>query len=86
MANDWTIEANKPEKSEDYEWRLPANDQEHVEQTVAPGDLLIKPEDISLKPTNSPKQSGIQHGLDDWTVESGIDSSWYILGEVVQED
>jgi hypothetical protein len=85
MGNNWTIEADKPQKSEIYEWRLPANDQEHVEQTVAPGDLLIKPEDISLIPTNSPKRSGIQHGLDDWDIEQGQASDWYVLGSIAED-
>lgn len=86
MADSWTIEASKPAKDEKYDWRLPANDQQHVEHTVAPGDLRIKPKDISLKPTNSPKQSGVQSGLDDWTIESGIDTTWYIRGQITEDE
>ena len=81
MANRWTVEGPL-DKTEQYEWRLPANDQEHVEQTTAPGDLLIKPKDISLKPTASPKRSGVQHGADDWNFTSIPDTNWYILGSI----
>ncbi len=86
MGNNWTINEDQPDKEETYEWRLPENDQQHVEHTVAPGDLMIKPKDISLKPTTAPKQSGIQSGLSDWTLEQGVTSDWYVLGEVLQED
>ena len=86
MGNSWSVEANQPDRDETYEWRLPANDQQHVEHTVAPGDLLIKPQDISLVPTNSPKKSGIQSGISDWDLETGVVSDWYVLGEIVQED
>jgi hypothetical protein len=85
MANNWTIESSKPAKGEKYEWRFPANQQQHVEETTAPGDLAIKPKDISLKPTNPPKKSGVQSGLSDWTIESGAVSDWYVLGEIIQE-
>lgn len=85
MGNNWSINDNKPALAEKYEWRVPEIDQEHVEETTAPGDLKIKPKDISLIPTNSPKQSGIQSGQSDWSFDSGVDPDWYILGEIVQE-
>ncbi len=85
MANTWTINADEPDRDEVYEWRLPANDQQHVEMTVAPGDLLIKPKDISLVPTNAPKKSGLQHGISDWTLEAGVVSDWYVLG-IISDD
>jgi hypothetical protein len=85
MGTDWDINPDKPEKVEKYKWRLPANDQQHVEETVAPGDLQIKPRDISLVPTNAPKQSGVQSGWSDWSYESVPDSSWYVRGEILQE-
>jgi hypothetical protein len=88
MGNRWTVndyltEANKLDK---FEWRLPFNRDEHGEQTVAPGDLLIKPSQLELKPTMSPKRSGIQHGQDDWTYANAPDPGWYIIGGIVQED
>lgn len=82
MANRWTIES-APDQEEKYDWHLPNNDQEHVEQTVAPGDLMIKPKDISLKPTNPPKRSGIQHGVNDWDYQNQPSTSWYVHGEIL---
>jgi hypothetical protein len=78
----WT-EVAGPSRVDKYEWRLPNNDQLHVEQTVGPGDLLIKPEDISLKPTKSPKRSGIQHGQDDWDFDPIPVTRWYVASETV---
>jgi hypothetical protein len=80
MADDWTINAEKPAKSEQYSWRTPKNSQEAVEQTTAPGDLNIKPGDITLKVTLSPKRSGVQHGADDWDYINQPDDTWYIIG------
>lgn len=85
MGTDWDVNADLPDKGEVYEWRLPANEQQHVEQTVAPGDLQIKPKDISLVPSNAPTQGSIQSGWSDWTYESQPDSSWYVRGEITQE-
>ena len=84
MADKWEINANEPDLDEKYEWRLPDIDQEHVQETVAPGDLRIKPKDISLIPTNAPKQSGIQSGQDFWKLQVGVTSSWYIRGEILE--
>ncbi len=75
----WTP-VDGPAKDDQYEWRLPNNDQQHVEQTVAPGDLLIKPKDITLKPTLSPERSGVQHGADDWSFDNSPDPNWYVQG------
>jgi hypothetical protein len=83
MAKSWTINSNKPSKLEQYDWHFPDNDQEHVEHTSAPGDLLIKPEDISLIPTLAPEPSGIQSGQSDWTVQSGVDTKWYVFGQII---
>jgi hypothetical protein len=82
MGTDWTITDYEDESSrtEKYEWRLPANDQEHVAETTTPGALLIKPEDISLVPTKAPTESGVQHGWLEWTDESAPDPNWYIAG------
>ena len=82
MANDRWTPVEGPSKSDKYEWRLPSNEDQHVEQTVDPGDLLIKPEDIDLQPTLSPERSGIQHGQDDWDFQNVPDSNWYIFGFV----
>ena len=43
---------------------------------------MIRPEDISLKPTLSPKQSGIQHGADDWSYTNVPDMNWYVYGQI----
>ena len=87
MANRWQINEDAPPKGEEHDWRLPRGDQEHVEQTTAMGDLRIRPEDITLIPTISPERSGIQHGADDWDMQSQPDdSAWYVQGIIIQED
>lgn len=89
MASRWSIEDGNtaPGKLDRYEWRVPENADQHQSQTVTPGQLLIKPEDIDLIPTLSPKQSGIQHGIDDWALDTFTDAGdWYAFGEIVQED
>lgn len=88
MANQWDIEDGNmsPGKSDRYEWRLPENGEQHQSQTVTPGQLLIKPSDLTLIPTLSPKQSGLQHGIDDWNLDAFIDDgTWYSLGSIVDE-
>ena len=79
MADSWTKE-DGPSKLDPYEWRLPNNENQHGEQTTAPGDLLIKPKDLALVPTKSPKRSGVQHGADDWNFTNIPDTSWYTFG------
>lgn len=78
MANDRWTPTDGPSKGDKYEWRLPANEDQHGEQTVAPGDLRIKPKDLSLIPTKAPKRSGVQWGADGWDFENQPDSSWYV--------
>ena len=87
MAKSWTVNDGEPDKTDKYEWHLPNNDQQHVEQTTTPGDLRIKPKDISLIPTMAPKRSGIKHGWNNWNnqVEPTL-GVWYIYGQIVQED
>lgn len=85
MGNEWDINSDAPARTEKYEWRIPNNEDQHGEQTVTPGALMIKPKDLDLKPTISPKRSGIQHGADDWDFQSAPDNTWYIFGEIVQE-
>jgi hypothetical protein len=88
MANEWSVNDELPAKTEKYDWRVPDIDQQHVAQTTAPGDLRIKPKDISLRPTISPKRSGIQHGADDWNFVSDPSgtNAWYVEGSIAQED
>lgn len=88
MANKWDVEDGNsaPGKSDRYEWRLPDNGEQHQAQIVTPGGMLIKPGDITLIPTLAPKQSGLQHGTDDWTVVTRPTSSWYVLGDILQEE
>ncbi|MCI0558708.1 MAG: hypothetical protein MN733_09450 [Nitrososphaera sp.] len=87
MGTNWSKDEDAPGKEDKYEWRLPENGDQHGEQTVAPGDLLIKPGDLNLIPTISPKRSGIQHGLDDWTLTEFTDEGvWYRFGSIEQED
>lgn len=88
MGNRWTINAEEPAKTEKYEWHVPNNDQQHVEQTTTPGDLRIKPKDISLIPTLSPERSGVQWGAEGWNDVSapGGANAWYVIGAAVQED
>ena len=81
MANRWTVE-DPINKLEQYEWRVPNNEDQHGEQTTAPGDLLIKPSQLELVPTNSPKRSGVQHGADDWNFTSVPDTNWYVFGMI----
>jgi hypothetical protein len=85
MGTDWDVNADTPDKGEVYDWRVPANDQQHVAETVSPSDLTIKPKDISLIPTNPPATGSLQSGWNDWTFESQPDSSWYVTGEIIQE-
>ncbi len=86
MGTNWEVNENAPEKDEKYEWKLPENEAQHQQETVAPGDLRLKPKDVSLVPTNAPKQSGIQSGQAFWTVQSGVTSSgWYILGTILSD-
>jgi hypothetical protein len=80
MGDDWTINENGPPKGDHYEWRSPNNEDQHSEQTTDPGDLMIKPEDLSLVPTNSPTRSGVQWGQDGWDYTTTPDSDWYIQG------
>lgn len=87
MAKNWSVNANQPHKRERYEWHFPKNDQEHVEETVAPTDMNIKPSQVNLKPKLSPASGGVQTSTTaDWTYQSTVDSSWYVLGDIVQED
>ena len=88
MGNKWEVDENDPARTEKYEWRLPNNDQQHVEQTTSPGELRIKPKDMSLVPTLAPSRSGIQHGQNDWNfVDDASDrTAWYLQGDIVQED
>lgn len=89
MANRWTINDGEPDRTDKYEWHVPKDDaqQQHVQQTVTPGDLRLKPSEISLVPTMAPKQSGIQHGWNNWNnqVEPTL-GAWYIHGSILQED
>jgi hypothetical protein len=84
MADRWTPE-DGPDKGDKYEWRLPNNEDQHGEQTTAPGDLLIRPGDLELIPTISPKRSGVQHGADDWNYSNAPDSTWYVWGSIPSE-
>jgi hypothetical protein len=88
MGKKWTVNANDPARTEKYEWRVPNNENQHVEQSTSPKDLRLKPKDISLVPTLAPKRSGIQHGHVDWNYVSDPSggSAWYIAGAIVQED
>lgn len=86
MANRWTPEGG-PSKTDKYEWRSPSNENQHAQETVAPGDLRIKPKDLSLNPTISPERSGIQYGQDTWnfTSENVPDQTWYIFGSIPED-
>ncbi len=82
MANDRWTPVDGPAKGDKYEWRLPSNEDQHGEQTTAPGDLLIRPQDLALVPTKSPERSGIQWGSDGWDFENAPDHSWYVIGMI----
>lgn len=87
MSNQWVKDEDAPGKEDKYEWRLPENGDQHGEQTVAPGDLLIKPKDLRLVPTIAPKRSGVQHGQWDYTIHTFVDTgTWYSFGSITQED
>ncbi len=78
----WTAE-EAPSEVDKYVWHLPNNGEQHQAQTVAPGDLLIKPKDMTLVPTNAPSRSGLQHGQNDWNFDGNIpDTEWYVLGAI----
>lgn len=89
MPNSWTINSFygvAGDGFEKFEWRLPSNEDQHGEQTSGPGGLLIKPGDLNLIPTISPKRSGIQHGVDDWNITTYSDTGvWYSLNSIVQD-
>jgi len=78
-TDNWTYEEG-PSKTDKYEWRIPNNEDQHGEQTVAPGDLAVKPKDLTLVPTKPPARSGIQHGTEDWNYTSIPDMNWYVWG------
>lgn len=82
MADEWTKEEG-PAKTDKYEWHLPNNEEQHMEETVGPGDLMIKPKDMTLVPLNSPSQNTYQSGHDAWTFTSVPDTSWYVIGASV---
>lgn len=82
----WDVQ-DPVDKGDRYNWHLPLADQQHIKDTVAPGDLLIKPRDISLKPTKSPERSGVQHGQDTWNFTSTPSTAgWYVHGSMNFED
>lgn len=86
MATDWTVNDGTvtPGKAGKYAWRLPtsSDSEQHQAQIVTPGGLLIKPSQITLIPTKSPKRSGLQHGADDWNYETApLSSDWYSFGD-----
>jgi len=82
MTSQWTPE-DPISKTDKYEWHLPLRDQQHVKDTVAPGDLMIKPKDFNLIPTKAPKRSGIQHGENTWDFTSTPSATgWYIFGSI----
>lgn len=81
MADRWE-QVEGPAKGSEHDWRLPVKD-EQQEQTVAPGDLMIRPEDMTLQPTLPPARTGIQHGNQDWNFQNEPDNEgWYISGSV----
>ena len=82
MANNRWTPVDGPDPLDTYEWRSPNNEDQHAEQTTAPGELMIKPSDLALIPTNSPKRSGIQWGQDAWNYTNAPDQNWYIFGFV----
>jgi hypothetical protein len=82
MANDRWTPVDGPSKVDKYEWKSPSDNTQHEEQTVAPGDLMIKPKDLALVPTNAPKRSGIQWGQDAWNYTNAPDQSWYVFGMI----
>ena len=82
MASDRWTPVDSPDPLDAYEWRSPTGGTEHEEQTTGPGDLMIKPKDLALVPTLSPKRSGIQHGQDDWDFQNAPDQAWYVIGAI----
>ena len=82
MANDRWTPTDEVSKLDKYEWKSPSGTTEHEEQTTGPGDLMIKPKDLTLIPTNSPKRSGLQWGQDAWNYSNAPDQTWYIFGGI----
>ena len=82
MANDRWTPTDEVSKTDKYEWKSPSSNTQHEEQTTAPGDLMIKPKDLALKPTLSPERSGIQWGQDGWNFDNVPDQTWYIFGAI----
>jgi len=78
----WTKDdsENELEQAGDkWEWRVPQNKDEHQQETVAPGDLLIKPEDLDAVPRKTPSGlKGIQTGEQEWSYQSQPDSTWTV--------
>lgn len=82
----WNVDPDPLDKSDKYSWHMPLRDQQHVKDTVAPGDLSLKPSQIQLKPTKAPTRSGIQHGQDMWDFTATPSSAgWYIHGTIIEE-
>ena len=86
MSKRWSVNDDKPSENERHAWRHPNDDQQHVLETTAPGDLIHTPSKITLKPTLSPNKTGVQAGHENWTIDNAPSTSWYILGTIIQED
>jgi len=78
----WTKDdsENELEQAGDkYEWRLPKNEDQHQQETTAPGDLLIKPEDFDAVPRKTPSGfPGVQTSEQEWSYQSQPDSTWTV--------
>lgn len=82
----WTINSNSPDKSDKYEWKAGENDEDQImTDTVAPGDLNLRPEDIDLAPTLAPATIGIHSGVWEWSYQNSPDDQWYIRGSIVED-
>tara|TARA_R110000751_G_scaffold298832_2_gene409034 strand:+ start:554 stop:820 length:267 start_codon:yes stop_codon:yes gene_type:complete len=69
-----------------YKWRLPKNEDQHQQETVAPGDLLIKPEDLDNVPRKTPSGlKGIQTGSQEWSYQSQPDSTWTVTDSAPED-
>ena len=78
----WTIDETEKVLNADgdkYEWRLPNNESQHVQETTAPGDLLIKAEDMTDVPRKVPSgEKGVQTSEQEWSFHNQPSSSWTV--------
>lgn len=72
----WT-DTDAPFYPTPYDWRLPGAGEQHQSETQAPGDLAIRPADLTLTPGE------IQWPAErEWELSVDPVDDWYIWGAI----